>query len=85
MIEQVRLCAVWPMENRLDYSLNQIQNWTTVRGSYSCALEQGPLRRGLGIGEGTDLKVIEVGVQVVHDDGVEVVELVEIVAVGICK
>ena len=84
MMEQVRICAVWPMENRLDSSLNQIQGWTTVRGSYSRALEQGPLRRGLGIGwEEPDLEVVEVGVQVVHDDGVEVVELVEIVAVGI--
>ena len=43
MMEQVRLCAVWPMENWLGSSLNQIQGWTTVRESYSRALEQGPL------------------------------------------
>ena len=38
MMEQVRLCAVW-----LGSSLNQIQGWTTVRESYSPALEQRPL------------------------------------------
>ena len=43
MIEQVSLCAVWPMENWLGSSLNHIQGWTTVRESYSRALEQGPL------------------------------------------
>ena len=43
MMEQVRLCAVLPMENWLGSSLNQIQVWTTVRESYSRALEQGPL------------------------------------------
>ena len=43
MVEQVRLSAVWPMENWLVASLNQIQSWTTVRESYSCALEQRPL------------------------------------------
>ena len=43
IMEQVRLCAVWPMENWLGSSLNQIQGWTTVRESYSCALEQGPM------------------------------------------
>ena len=43
MMEQVRLCAVWPMENWLGSSLNKIQGWTTVRESYSRALEQGPL------------------------------------------
>ena len=36
MMEQVRLCALWPMENWLGLSLNQIQGWTTVRESYSC-------------------------------------------------
>ena len=46
-MEQVRLCAVWPMENWLGSSLNQIQGWTTVRESYSCALEQGPLQHTL--------------------------------------
>ena len=43
MMEQVRLCAVCPMENCLGSSLNQIQGWTTVRETYSRALEQGPL------------------------------------------
>ena len=43
MMEQVRLSAVWPMENWLGSSLNQIQGWTTVRESYSPALEQPPL------------------------------------------
>ena len=28
LMEQVRLCAVWPMENWLGSSLNQIQGWT---------------------------------------------------------
>ena len=40
MMEQVRLCAVWPMENWFCPSLNHIQGWTTVRESYSRALEQ---------------------------------------------
>ena len=40
MMEQVRLCTVWPMENWLGSSLNQ----TTVLESDSCALEQGYLR-----------------------------------------
>ena len=43
MMEQVRLCAVWPMENWLGSSLNHIQGWTTVRVFYSRALEQGYL------------------------------------------
>ena len=43
MMEQVRLGDVWPMENWLGSSLNQIQGWTTVRELYSSALEQGPL------------------------------------------
>ena len=43
MMEQVRLCAVWLMENWLGSSLNQIQDWTSVRKSYSRALEQGSL------------------------------------------
>ena len=38
MMEQIRLCAVWPMKNWLGSSLNQIQGWTTVRESYSPAL-----------------------------------------------
>ena len=47
MLEQVRLCAAWPMENWLGSSLNQIQGWTAVRESYSCALEQGLLTGAL--------------------------------------
>ena len=47
MMEQVRLSAVWPMENWLGSSLNQILGWTTVRESYSRALEQGPLSPSL--------------------------------------
>ena len=46
MMDQVRLCAVWPMENWLGSSLNQIHGWTTVRESYSCALKQGSLDGG---------------------------------------
>ena len=42
-MEQVGLCAVWHMKNWLGSSLNKIQGWTTVRESYSRALEQGPL------------------------------------------
>ena len=52
-MEQVRLCVVWPKENRLGSSLNQIQGWTTVREPYSRALEQGPLMVPLCIGMGT--------------------------------
>ena len=47
MMEQVRLCAVWPMENWLGSSLNQTQGWTTVQESYSPALEQGTLQSRL--------------------------------------
>ena len=43
MMEQVRLCAVWPMENWLGSSFNQIPGWITVREFYSRALEQGLL------------------------------------------
>ena len=43
MMEQVRLCAVWPMENWLGTSLNQIRGWSSVRESYSRRLEQGLL------------------------------------------
>ena len=43
MMEPVRHCTVWPMENRLVSSFNQIQGWKTVRESYSRALGQGPL------------------------------------------
>ena len=47
MMEEVKLCAVWPMENWLGSSLNQIQGWTPVRESYSRALEQGSLALAL--------------------------------------
>ena len=30
MMAQVRLCAVWPTENRLGSSMNHIQGWKTV-------------------------------------------------------
>ena len=40
MMEQVRLCAVNPLENWLGSSLNQMQGWTSFRESYSPALEQ---------------------------------------------
>ena len=40
MMEQVRLCAVNPLENWLGSSMNHIQGSTTVRESYSPALEQ---------------------------------------------
>ena len=43
MVEQVRLSAVWPMENWLGSSLNRIQGGTIVQESYSHASEQGPL------------------------------------------
>ena len=46
VMEQVRICAVWPTDNWLGYSLNHIQGWTTVRESYSRALQQGPLSEG---------------------------------------
>ena len=48
MKEEVKLCAVWPMENWIGYSLNQIQGWTTVRKSYSRVLEEGSLVWGGG-------------------------------------
>ena len=44
MMEQVRLCSVWAMENWLGSFLNHIQGRTTVREYYSRALEEGPLR-----------------------------------------
>ena len=46
MMEQVRLRAVWPMEIWLGNSM-KIQGWTTIRESYSRALEQGPLIKTL--------------------------------------
>ena len=53
MVEQVIVCAVWPMENWIGSSLNHIQGWTTVQESYCLALEQGPL---LEIGVVIDLR-----------------------------
>ena len=49
VMELVRFCAVWPMENCLGSSLKlkQIQCWTTVRESYSRASEQETLRTDL--------------------------------------
>ena len=47
MKDQVRLCAVWPMENWFGSPLNQIQGCTTDRESYSCVLEQGPLLQSI--------------------------------------
>ena len=52
MIKQVRLCAVWPLENWLGSSVNHIQGWRTVRESYARALEQGPLSEPLPSPEG---------------------------------
>ena len=43
MMEQVRLCAVCPMENWIGSSLNGIQGWSTVLESYSHAPGQGTL------------------------------------------
>ena len=43
MTEQVRLCAVWLMENWHGYSLNHIQGWVTVWGGCCHALEKGCL------------------------------------------
>ena len=34
-MEQVRLCAVWPGENWLGSSMDHLQGWRTVLGSYS--------------------------------------------------
>ena len=57
MMEQVRLCAVWPMENWLGSSLNQIQGLTTVQESYSRALEQGSLESREDAAMATSLSV----------------------------
>ena len=43
VMEQVRLCAILPMENWYSSSLHQMPGWITVRESHSRALEQGPL------------------------------------------
>ena len=43
MMEQVRLCAVWPMENWLGSSMNHIQGWRTVWIWYC----HGPQNRSL--------------------------------------
>ena len=56
MMGPVSICAVWPTENWLGSSLNKIQGWTTVRESYSPALEQGPLvSRACGNGYGENV------------------------------
>ena len=60
----MELCAVWPMDNWLGSSLNQIQGWTTVRESYSCALEQGPL-----VKEGSDSDEMSVTEQTLRGSG----------------
>ena len=43
MMEQGRICAVWPTENWLGSSMNHIQGWRTVWESYFHALEKGCL------------------------------------------
>ena len=43
MMEQVRLCAVWPTENWLGSSMNHIQGWKTVWICHRQALEKGCL------------------------------------------
>ena len=43
VMEQVRLCAVWPTENWLGSSLNHMQGWMTVRECCRYALEKGCL------------------------------------------
>ena len=45
MMEQVRLCAVWPTEKWLGSSMIHIQGWKTVWICYCHALEQGCLFR----------------------------------------
>ena len=47
VMEHVRLCALWSTDNWHGSSLNKIQGWTTVRESYSRALEQGSLKEAV--------------------------------------
>ena len=44
IMEQVRLCTVWPMDNWLGSSMNHIQGWMTVWESCCHASEKGCLR-----------------------------------------
>ena len=55
MMEQVRPCAVWNMENWLGSSLNQILGWMSVRICYCYALEKGCLEGREVEMDGTDL------------------------------
>ena len=48
MMEQVRLCAVWPMENWLGSSMNRIQSWITVWECCCHALGKGCLPEVVG-------------------------------------
>ena len=73
VMEQFCLCAVWPMENWLGSSLNHIQGWTTVRDSYSRALQQGsllPKEKGVGeiSGAGTFSGLPPVGVKSLREN-----------------
>ena len=58
MMEQVRLCAVWPMENWLGSSMNHIQGWMTFSECCRNALEKGYLsgREGADL---TDVIAVE--------------------------
>ena len=73
VMEQVYLCAVWFMDNWLGSSLNHIQGWTTVRDSYSRALQVGPLlpkEKGVGeiSGAGTFSGLPPVGVKSLREN-----------------
>ena len=46
MMEQVRLCAVWPTESWIGSSMNHIQGWMPVWICYCHALEKGCLTSG---------------------------------------
>ena len=62
MMEQVRLCAVWPAENWIGSSINHLQGRMTVLESYCHALEKGcltstpPLSLALSLSEQVTLK-----------------------------
>ena len=49
MMEQVRLCAVWPMENWLGSSMNHIQGWITVGICYWHASQNRSLVHPVGL------------------------------------
>ena len=55
MMEQVRLCAVWPMDNLLGSSMNHIQGWMTVWQCCCPDLENGCLSTTT-----TRVKILEV-------------------------